>query len=1070
MKSKGFEIAIYALMAALIVSLFTVSLTYGRYADEIESSGSDYDSNIEYIVSEKVEVHNMEEFIGAIENGYSNVYIADDADEEIIITTGVTDVSVDLIINLNGHTIVRNNRDPILNVQDGIRLTVTDTSTKKTGSFYNPVGSVLQISGGTLTVTGGLFESGPRKEEYGAASGTVNAKVFVKSGSGYVSDPEEGTISMPDLTGDSTGIYYENGISDNKYVKPDTYLYYSEEDSSDDISVKAERGSADFYYEYTSGGTRKIIFGYNKVKGIMSEQGSDYPSFAAVDIDDGNMYSRGGEYRSYFGVETAYGIDAAGGYMAVEDGTFSAIEAGTCIRCDYAAVDNYAEVADSEYLRISGGTYNSQWGNTVEVTSGKLVLENGIFIKDATNNGGDGEWSAAIRLIGGAIDGTEALAPEFKITGNNVYGIYADGNDSSIDIKNPTFTFYGTAATNGTAATGVYSSAGKIAVTDGTFKMDGADENHGVHATGGATITLTDTEVDVKGTNSSGVRSEGGAINAENLTVIVTIGTIGENQTNINTTAISSEGGDIKLTGTTKIESDALGITARGGNINIGKKDENGAADSSSSMTLTTSRGTAVYLNGGNLNLNASLVDIKSTIDPSCVWGVENATAPYSYDGIRIEGGSLVSNANTKFTLTHKGVAGVTYDSAADFYEINRTFVSISYAIRVTGAKEVTLPNGSVTNDKGGGIYVSGGNVTLGKERSDEERSDQSDFTVSATGEGYADGAFITTSNIADNWQYRTPTSGGNAVEVRGGNLTINSGSYTANQGNGIVVAGGENIINNGYFAGADKYKSGDDENQIVAGPGASYCLKVFGGSVTVKAGTFGVKDAEGAEEVTTSGAFISGTSEAQQGTATILGGTFKVDGQAGFSIFDYANVTFGVENDINNKNNNIKVSGTAVGIAVEEREASVTITIHGGDFASTATSGNSDGIWYANSNAELKITDGTFTGAWRAGLCFENFPKSKKVQLSGGTYNGKFTEHGTWGMEYYKFGAIGYNAPDYGYGTDIVNDPNHLRLSAILASDRVSAYIVESGRKIDNDAWIQRDVSKHEELEIKSN
>ena len=212
MKSKGFEIAIYALMAALIVSLFTVSLTYGRYVDEIESSGSDYDSNIEYIVSERVEVHNMEEFIGAIENGYSNVYIADDADEEIIITTGVTDVSVDLIINLNGHTVVRNNRNPILNVQDGIRLTVTDTSTKKTGSFYNPVGSVLQISGGTLTVTGGLFESGPRKDEYGAASGTVNAKVFVKSGSKYV---PEGTISMPDLTGNTTGIYYEKGISDN---------------------------------------------------------------------------------------------------------------------------------------------------------------------------------------------------------------------------------------------------------------------------------------------------------------------------------------------------------------------------------------------------------------------------------------------------------------------------------------------------------------------------------------------------------------------------------------------------------------------------------------------------------------------------------------------------------------------------------------------------------------------------------------------------------------------------------------------------------------------------------------
>ena len=1060
MKSKGFEIAIYALMAALIVSLFTVSLTYGRYADEIESSGSDYDSNIEYIVSEKVEVHNMEEFIGAIENGYSNVYIADDADEEIIITTGVTDVSVDLIINLNGHTIVRNNRNPILNVQDGIRLTVTDTSTKKTGSFYNPVGSVLQISGGTLTVTGGLFESGPRKDEYGAASGTVNAKVFVKRGSEYVS--EEGTRSMPDLTGDSTGIYYENEIPGNKYVLNDTYLYYSEEDSSDDISVKAERGSADFYYEYTSGGTRKIIFGYNNVKGIMSEPGSDYPSFAAVDIDDGNMYSRGGEYRSYFGVETAYGIDAAGGYMAVEDGTFSAIEAGTCIRCDYAAVDNYAEVADSEYLRISGGTYNSQWGNTVEVTSGKLVLENGIFIKDATNNGGDGKWSAAIRLIGGAIDGKEALAPVFTITGNNVYGIYADGNDSSIDIKNPTFTFNGNPefAFDGTAATGVYSSAGKITVTKGTFNMNGADENHGVHATGDATITLTDTKVYVKGTNSSGVRSEGGAINAENLTVDVKIGEnqIGENQKSINTTAISSEGGNITLTGTTKIESDALGITARDGNINIGAS---GSADSSSSMELITTRGTAVYLNGGSLNLNASSVNnlydssvyIESTIDKNCVWGVENATEPYSYDGIRIEGGSLVSNADTKFTLTHKGAPGVTYNST-DFYEINRTFESISYAIRVTGAKEVTLPNGSVTNSVGGGIYVSGGTVILGKKVTPEEAdAGQDGFTVSATGDGRADGAFITTSNIADNWQYRTPTTGGNAVEVRGGNLTINSGRYTANQGNGIVVAGGVNTINDGYFAGADAYQSGNDQNQNVAGPGASYCLKVFGGSVTVNDGTFG------GEKVTTSGAFISGTSEQQQGTAVILGGTFNVGGQAGFSIFDYANVTFREEKDIT-------VSGTAVGIAVENRTEPVTITIHGGDFKSTATSGNSDGIWYANSNAQLTITDGIFTGAARAGLCFEKFPDKGKVQLSGGTYIGVPSERqGTWPGYYYKFGAIGYDAKDYGYGSAFVDDPNHLQLREILAAG-AGIDGITSNRGV----YIHRDVSNNKKLEIKSN
>ena len=289
-------------------------------------------------------------------------------------------------------------------------------------------------------------------------------------------------------------------------------------------------------------------------------------------------------------------------------------------------------------------------------------------------------------------------------------------------------------------------------------------------------------------------------------------------------------------------------------------------------------------------------------------------------------------------------------------------------------------------------------------------------------------------------------------MEVRGGNLTINSGSYTAKQGNGIVVAGGENIINNGYFAGADAYNY---KNQNVAGPGASYCLKVFGGKVTVNAGTFGNINNT---IVTTSGAFISGTSEQQQGIAEILGGTFNVGGQAGFSIFDYANVTFREEKDIT-------VSGTAVGIAVEDRTEPVTITIHGGEFASTAKSGNSDGIWYANSNAELKITDGIFTGSTRAGLCFEKFPNSGKVNLSGGTYIGVPSEQGTPGFYYYKFGAIGYDAKDYGYGSAIVDDPNHLQLRDILA-DGASINGIPNNRGV----YIHREVSNHTTLEIKSN
>lgn len=133
----------------------------------------------------------MEEFISAIQNGYTNIKISDDASESIVITTGVTDVGSDLIINLNGHQLVRNSREPMLNIQQGVHLTIIDSSPDKSGSFYNPVGSVLQIDGGTLTVSGGTFESGPRTQEYlangttergGTIHSTMTLPVHVKEG------------------------------------------------------------------------------------------------------------------------------------------------------------------------------------------------------------------------------------------------------------------------------------------------------------------------------------------------------------------------------------------------------------------------------------------------------------------------------------------------------------------------------------------------------------------------------------------------------------------------------------------------------------------------------------------------------------------------------------------------------------------------------------------------------------------------------------------------------------------------------------------------------------------------
>ena len=147
--------------------MLTVSLTLGRYTQETESEGI-YSGDLNYIISNQVEIESVDEFFTAIENGYNNIKIKDDVDNPLIISGGISDVNSDLVIDLNGHEIQRNNREPLLNVTQGVKLTIIDTSEEQTGSFYNPVGSVLRISGGSLTVSAGEFESGPRSGEEGA--------------------------------------------------------------------------------------------------------------------------------------------------------------------------------------------------------------------------------------------------------------------------------------------------------------------------------------------------------------------------------------------------------------------------------------------------------------------------------------------------------------------------------------------------------------------------------------------------------------------------------------------------------------------------------------------------------------------------------------------------------------------------------------------------------------------------------------------------------------------------------------------------------------------------------------
>ena len=1215
-------------LGILIVTLMSFSLTYGRFTEETGTTHGDYGNDIEYIVANQINVKSMDEFIGAIENGYSNIVIDDEAPEEIVVTTGVTDVGVDLIIDLNGHKIVRNNRDPLLNVKNGVRLTIMDRSQDKPGAFYNPVGSVLQISGGTLTVSGGKFESGPRKAEYeygtGTGNETVTAELYVKRDGGYALESK--AISMPRLPSGQTGVYYESGIASNTYVPADTYLYYTSESGDTELIVGAEDGSADYYYIYEENGNRTVVYGYKSVKGTATSE----TNYAAVSMQSGNMYARGGEYHSYFGRNTAYGIYADGGYMSVEGGAFSVIEDGVCIRC------NYQTVSDREYLRIAGGDFRSEWGDTIQVNGGKLAVGGGTFEKDATQAPSGEEGSAIIRINNGILDGSAEHAEtlRFSLSGSNLYGIYAagsgieviliesefkfDGGTNNDDVTNNTgiyasggrievtdsvFTLpgsksYGIRAAgsgievilidsefkfdDGTNNTGIYASGGRIDVTDSVFSIP-SSESYGIRAeteesassesadisiygcvfqmtgaastgisleagtvnlegtaknpyslfyieyvsdcygilagnkygqpagdqgtievnvhsaqfflgqpvgrtadgyanafngagvysnavnskisigdarfiTGGysssgvyaesGTITQTGTnqklvivtgarynayvtggqnpdgtwiyfpqtsdqyvagaQLNVTSTvisNSHGIYSGGGtirlnsayvalysrqaggllsslptaatmtsgySIDVEKLNVDVRTERAGETSAVLTSTAVSTVNGNVRI-GTAAVNTDSLGVTAQVGSISV-----------TGALNVTSTRATAIYLNNGSLTLSGnSTTTVASTIDPNCKWGGTNV--PYSYDGIYVEGGSLLSEG--RLEVTHTGVENDEQNGAAN--TLYREFVIKSFAVRVvassTANSEVKIVSGIIKNQVGGGIYVSPGatgNVVLGEGAGGP--------SVETSGGSLYDGYIKFGS--ADNWNYRQSRTGGHAVEVNGGNLTINGGEFKAQQGEGILVKSGRVKIYGGTFSGHDNYPA--NGGGAVAGPAASYNFKLFGGSVDIYSGTF---NSEG------SGAFIMGNSATDMADANIYGGSFVVSGQAGFSVYDYADILFAPKGGENGQGSDITVSGAATAIAVENSSAAVRLEIQGGTFKSTGgTDGQRDGIWYSNSNAELIISGGEFRGSARSGLYFERAPDSGKVRLSGGTYiragnndpiDGSFTE-----------------------------------------------------------------------------
>ena len=794
------NILLCVFLSLLIVTLLSFSFSYGRFFSEQETTGGNYGSDLEYIVSNQIEVGNMEEFISAIQNGYTNIKISDDASESIVITTGVTDVGSDLIINLNGHQLVRNSREPMLNIQQGVHLTIIDSSPDKSGSFYNPVGSVLQIDGGTLTVSGGTFESGPRTQEYlangttergGTIHSTMTLPVHVKEGGTYSKRNEILPVILPRVTlssvTDSQGnpkhlingnVYL--GARYNYFLPSDTFLCFTVKDPSATSEVTNVEGSADFVYsyyikrvakgnsfryDYTTESTgenvyKATVYGYNNVVATAQETASN---FAAVRMMSGNLYLRGGAYHSYFGVDTAYCVSASGGYMSVERGDFTAMEEGVCISC------SYSQPMESEFLNVSGGNFYSEVGDTIHVSGGKMTVFGGNFRKDASKSTQTAELSNnAIIGISGEnstleIDGVTATI-NFNVVGSGIAGIRSQSTgQSTLSINNATLSFAN--SSSGTAFAnnrGIYLEGGTVTATDCTFDMQ-TDDSFGIRCVDKGSVNTANVTVNGCVFKMSGLRARG---------VSASFGQINLNGSDKNNYSLFyiehiSDCYGVYTTALNGVERD-LDIFVNKAQFFMGQ-----SIDLANSEGINNSfNGAGVYSDNGKATVHLG--------DGLFICGGDGVSGVYA------EKGSVVSTSdNSVKTVLITGAVYNDYQSGISHFPKGGN----EYDVSIFENNDSPLNVTQINAEQAHGIYVTAGTVSLGSvfvAVYGQNSSGIVSYGGNITVNGRMDIAVVTKHNTHQPNVLRST-----ALGSEGGSLTFNGDAYIVTDSLGIYASNG---------------------------------------------------------------------------------------------------------------------------------------------------------------------------------------------------------------------------------------------------------------------------------------
>ena len=1041
-KSKTKTILASALIILAIVTLLTISLTYARYSEEITSSDDRHTGDTEYIVAHQLEVRSVEEFIAAVENGYSNIKISDEVEDPLVITSGVTDVGADLILDLNGHEIQRNNREPMLNVTEGVRMTIIDSSSSQSGSFYNPVGSVLEISGGTLTVTAGVFESGPRKSEYNSASsddkigGSVSASLvtgtyYAKSDTGYTLDE---TRSMPVITPTVTAmgvdeenktvwrtngnIYFDSSVND--YFAADSYIYYTLSDgSTTGLTLGATNNSADFYYTYdvvrnedgtlgdpTGNENENVltvtIYGYNNVKGRAEPDTGETPNYSAIGMHDGNMYVRGGSYHSWFGSSSAYGLFAEGGYMAVEQGTFEAIENGVCIKCAYAAdVDTSAE-----YLRIARGNFSSEVGDTISVEGGRMIVTGGTFEKDARSGTGKapGENGSIISMESGTLETGGNSHISFSLYGSYVYGISSTSSEnSSVTVYNANFEFN---SDNNDVNTytdnyGIFSEAGQVSVYGCVFILPDKNSRGISISSGSVSVGGSDPDTPMSGTEYSELLDTN---SYSYFYLSEAVGCYGVYA------AASGRSGS----------AESMSVNMSAAQIFIGQKSTDKGASSYYAVN-----GAGVYMDAGSLSANNAKVELGNVLI---------ITAGNSVSGVYAKSGIITQESSKKLVV-------VTGANCTDYENGQTKFQNIeSYNIN-TDLIDADEKRVSVAGTAYGyGVYSGGGSVTLGSVYAAVYGHYSSGLLVNAIGADSTSDAGVTVNGsialrvdggVLSNEDGTTNYASASGISTESGTISLNGNAdMIVDNGlgitsrNGSVYLYGSNVnitttnssaiyVDNGsLIIGTEGSAS---ETNIVSTIGDNYKwvsppsttstdesllthqydgVYVRGGSLTAN-GTFNVTH-KGLSNDNYENVYLVNSSDSSSSVYTIKSFAVRVESTTNSNSEDVVTIKSGTIT--NSVGGGVSVSGGTLNLGVEgEANGSLSVKTTGTDVGNEKNnSGQFYGNWQFQANLKggsavevtggnLNVYCGTFTAAQGDGI----FVKGGNAEINGGSFSG---------------------------------------------------------------------------------